>query len=52
MVRHPALGNAGDEEPSISSEFGLLQGALRTEEGDLIDLIGAGFRNPSSTPES
>lgn len=37
-VRHPALGNAG-EEPPVSSDFGVLQGALRTEESDLIDLI-------------
>ena len=38
-VRHAALGNAAADEPPVSSEFGLLQGALRTEEGDLIDLI-------------
>ena len=38
-VRHPVLGNTDSDDPFVSPDFGVLQGALRTEETDLIDLM-------------
>lgn len=38
-IAHPALGNPTAENPTVSSDFGILQGALRLTEAEVIDLI-------------
>jgi hypothetical protein len=38
-VAHPALGNSDPENPAVSPDFGILQGALRLSETEVVDLI-------------
>ena len=38
-IRHPELGNTDPEDPQISSDFGVLQGALRLSEPDMLSLV-------------
>lgn len=38
-VTHPGLGNSNPESPSISPDFGILQGALRLSETEVVELI-------------
>ncbi len=42
-VRHPALDNTESDDPFVSPDFGLLQGALRMEEMDLVVQIRRSF---------
>ena len=57
-VKHPALGSAENtDDPFVSPDFGVLQGALRLTEPDLIDLINGSLtettiRNGSFTHDT
>ena len=43
-VAHPALGNSDPENPTVSPDFGILQGALRLSETEVVDLISTLIR--------